>query len=549
MYLMIDVVVNHYGWAGSGSTVEYRKMYPFTDRDYFHPYRKITSQDYLSNQTAVEQWVSSLVSVFGVDGLRIDTVKHVEKSFWPSFKSAAGVYALGEVFDGDVAYTCPYQEQLDGLLNYPLYYALTRAFRDTNGSMVSLGAALRTVQDSCRDPTLLGTFSENHDNPRFLSQRDDENAYTNVVVFTILAGGIPIIYQGQEQGFLGGKDPLNREALWTSGYSTKSPLYTVIASVNRIRNHEILASSEYLTTPTSVIYTDDHHIALRKGRLISVYSNEGSNAMASNFSLNNAGFRRNQPIVEILTCRNFTTDAQGNLQVSVLEGLPQIFQQQSDNDNMTIRSVASADVARTMKDEEAYPQLVDLENLVAVRKSITGSNLSMAHLDQIIAKTIDDIQKDDDPVHLKGNSALALKKLNGIRMEMMAFGGELSGVNTLIEQTIISSCGKMEIAIENTQALPEHDWSIPLANFTVGSSVFSNTTSKHRLTLTCTQQDPEKFSLFDGPLNLQIEDEKLGFNINAILGLDWVPTQKKVHLVYDLFAEPSLWDKKDKLRT
>ncbi|KAL8786566.1 MAG: hypothetical protein Q9213_002703 [Squamulea squamosa] len=349
MYLMIDIVVNHYGWAGNGSTVEYRKMYPFTDRDYFHRYCKITSQDYLSNQTAVEQcwlgddtvslpdvdttntfvrqtyndWVRSLVSVFGVDGLRIDTVKHVEKSFWPSFKSAAGVYTLGEVFDGDMAYTCPYQEQLDGLLNYPLYYPLTRAFQDTNGDMTSLGAALTAIQNSCRDSTLLGTFSENHDIPRFLSQRNDRNVHMNVVIFTILAGGIPIIYQGQEQSFSGGNDPANREALWTSGYSTKSPLYTVIASVNQIRNHEVFASPEYLTAPTAVIYTDNHHIALRKGELISVYSNAGSNATASNFTLKNSGFQRNQPIIEVLTCRNSTTDAQGNLPVSVQEGRPQ----------------------------------------------------------------------------------------------------------------------------------------------------------------------------------------------------------------------------------
>lgn len=56
-----------------------------------------------------------------VDGLRIDTVKHVQKSFWPGYNSAAGVYCVGEVFDGDPAYTCPYQSYLDGVLNYPMY--------------------------------------------------------------------------------------------------------------------------------------------------------------------------------------------------------------------------------------------------------------------------------------------------------------------------------------------------------------------------------------------------------------------------------------------
>lgn len=84
-------------------------------------------------------WVGSLVSNYSskqpidsfgtnfwlivndkVDGLRIDTVKHVQKAFWPGYNKAAGVYCVGEVFDGDATYTCPYQEVMDGLLNYPM---------------------------------------------------------------------------------------------------------------------------------------------------------------------------------------------------------------------------------------------------------------------------------------------------------------------------------------------------------------------------------------------------------------------------------------------
>jgi alpha-amylase len=82
-------------------------------------------------------WVGSLVSNYSskhssspfnnsntdttqVDGLRVDTVKHVQKNFWPGYNKAAGVYCIGEVFDGDAQYTCPYQEVMDGLLNYPM---------------------------------------------------------------------------------------------------------------------------------------------------------------------------------------------------------------------------------------------------------------------------------------------------------------------------------------------------------------------------------------------------------------------------------------------
>lgn len=47
-------------------------------------------------------------------------MKHVQQDFWPGYNDAAGVYAVGEVFDGDPSYTCPYQNYLDGLLNYPM---------------------------------------------------------------------------------------------------------------------------------------------------------------------------------------------------------------------------------------------------------------------------------------------------------------------------------------------------------------------------------------------------------------------------------------------
>ncbi len=49
---------------------------------------------------ALHQWISTMVRHFEIDFLRIDTVKHVRKSFWPDFVAAAGVPAMGEVLHG-----------------------------------------------------------------------------------------------------------------------------------------------------------------------------------------------------------------------------------------------------------------------------------------------------------------------------------------------------------------------------------------------------------------------------------------------------------------
>lgn len=41
-----------------------------------------------------------MVTTFQIDALRVDTLKHVRKDFWPDFVNAGGVAALGEVLHG-----------------------------------------------------------------------------------------------------------------------------------------------------------------------------------------------------------------------------------------------------------------------------------------------------------------------------------------------------------------------------------------------------------------------------------------------------------------
>lgn len=48
----------------------------------------------------LHEWVAHLVRSFHVDAIRVDTVKHVRKDFWPGFVRAAGVAAVGEVLNG-----------------------------------------------------------------------------------------------------------------------------------------------------------------------------------------------------------------------------------------------------------------------------------------------------------------------------------------------------------------------------------------------------------------------------------------------------------------
>lgn len=171
---------------------------------------------------------------------------------------------------------------------------------------------------------MLGNFIENHDNPRFPSLTNDISLDKNVIAFIFLADGIPIIYEGQEQRYFGGNDPHNREAVWLADFSTKAILYSFIASLNQLRNQAIYKSPEYLTDKASVIYLDNHNIAMRKGWIVSVYSNQGADSPDYSLVLSNTAYEANQTLLEILTCNNITVDATGNLSVAMTQGLPRV---------------------------------------------------------------------------------------------------------------------------------------------------------------------------------------------------------------------------------
>lgn len=80
-----------------------------------------------------------------VDGLRLDTAKHVGKSFWASFTSAAGVFSTGEVFDPDAGFVCDYQNHMPSVLNYPAYYAFNSFLSSTSGNTRSLLNAISNL--------------------------------------------------------------------------------------------------------------------------------------------------------------------------------------------------------------------------------------------------------------------------------------------------------------------------------------------------------------------------------------------------------------------
>ncbi|KAK0851648.1 hypothetical protein LTR03_003905 [Friedmanniomyces endolithicus] len=352
MYIMLDLVVNHFGYAGPGWDVDYSVLNPFNDRKYYHNYCTVDDPGNATNtevcwlgdwkvsladlrtedadvQAMFGDWIEQMVANYSIDGLRIDTSINVEPSFFPGFMDSAGVFAVGEVMQGDDSLACKWADAIGSILNYPIYYTLTRAFKSTQGSIGDLVATIKSAKANCKDTTVLGSFSENHDVPRFANYTDDMALAKNIITYTFLADGIPIIYQGQEQHMNGGISPyMNRAPLWKTGYDTTAPLYQHIATLNTFRQHVIKQSANYTTFVNEVIYQDLHSLGMRKGptgeQVITVLNNNGVTAAYFLLEMTGHGFKPGTHLTEIQTCASITINETGFLNVPMFAGTPKI---------------------------------------------------------------------------------------------------------------------------------------------------------------------------------------------------------------------------------
>ncbi|KAL8800036.1 MAG: hypothetical protein Q9200_007373 [Gallowayella weberi] len=347
MYLMVDIVINHFGVAGPADAVNYSSINPFNRQSDFHPLCFVSDWD---NQTEVEKcwlgsqehplidintelpsvrqtyksWIQELISNYSIDGFRIDTVKHVEKDFWSYFQAAADIYTLGEVASSDIDYVCPYQQHLNGVLNYPLYHQLADFFSNSSKGTADLASHIKDTNTTCKDPTLTASFSENHDQPRFANLTADMALAKNMIAFTMLADGIPIIYSGQEHHLAGGNDPYNRESIWQQGYHTDTILYKFIKRLHRIRKHAMATLSR--NPLAEILYTDHKTVVLRKGSVVTLYTNRGASSAAFRLRIGSTGFAANSSVMEVLsTCRTVRVAGDGYLDVVVREGSPMVF--------------------------------------------------------------------------------------------------------------------------------------------------------------------------------------------------------------------------------
>ena len=284
IWVMVDVVANHVGPVGTN----YSQIYPFNSSDHYHSNCDINWNDQGSvencrlaglpdlNQSNgfvrqyLKDWVKGIVNTYGFDGIRIDTIPEVPKDFWGEYGAAAGVFQMGECFNGDPAYVGPYQQSLTALFNYPMFYTISDVF-GAHKSMTAIANRYDQESGKFSDIDALGVFVDNHDNARFLNRYSGNRVgLKQAQVFALTSRGIPFTYYGTEQYYAGGNDPQNRESLWQD-MNTGSDFYKLIATVNAQRKASAIWENQLVQR-----YKDDTFYAYSRGEFLVALTNSGN---------------------------------------------------------------------------------------------------------------------------------------------------------------------------------------------------------------------------------------------------------------------------------
>ncbi|QQR72613.1 MAG: DUF3459 domain-containing protein [Holophagales bacterium] len=153
----------------------------------------------------------------GLDGFRLDTVKHVEHDFWKLHRTrtrqelGAGFFLLGEVWGGDAGVLDPWfaGDELDAGFDFG-FQGSALAFVRGRGRAVAFDRYLKS-RERVRPGYLLAHFLSSHDVPGALYQLDGDLALFRLAAFLqMTVSGIPVVYYGEEVGRRGGDWPDNR---------------------------------------------------------------------------------------------------------------------------------------------------------------------------------------------------------------------------------------------------------------------------------------------------------------------------------------------------
>ena len=270
-------------------------------------------------------WIGDL----GIDGFRIDTMKHVNDEFWQKFGPEVLAYAksqgkseffmFGEVFDTTRPFTSQFttRNKMQSVLDFPFQDA-ARNFASKGQPTAQLGTLFRDddwYTDADSNVYQLPTFLGNHDMGRigFFVNADNPGAAEAELVardrlaheLMYFSRGNPVVYYGDEQGFTGtGGDQVARQTMFASqvpdyldddllgtdrthaqdNFNTAHPLYTKIHGLAQLaEDHPALrngAHQDRYSSDAAGVYAFSRLLRTQQREYVVVLNNSESEKSA-----------------------------------------------------------------------------------------------------------------------------------------------------------------------------------------------------------------------------------------------------------------------------
>lgn len=149
----------------------------------------------------------------GIDGIRCDAAKEIPHTFWNFLRKEIkkinpDFLLLAEVWDG-ANYLIPFfEDEFDICFDYPFYYAMLNYFNKGENNAIEriINKQIQIYPDNFQ----MVRFLSNHDNHRPISLFDnDTTKFLQALVLIFTLPGTPLVYYGDELGFIGKTPPEN----------------------------------------------------------------------------------------------------------------------------------------------------------------------------------------------------------------------------------------------------------------------------------------------------------------------------------------------------
>lgn len=217
----------------------------------------------------------------GAHGYRFDAAKHVPGWYLKSFQDAVGVPTFGEAWFGAPEDLAPYQENLWGVEDFGLYYAMLGVFVDGNSFQEIHNVFNKDTL--YRNPRQLVIFLETLDTNRFLTEcGGDMDKARLAFTFLLTVRGTPMLFYGTEQGMTGVADKtkdVHRRMM--IGWDKSKLLYKLIQKLCRIRHeHPVLRTGEQIELGWGAdFYSFGRSLGTKENEVVVVFNNSQSGKM------------------------------------------------------------------------------------------------------------------------------------------------------------------------------------------------------------------------------------------------------------------------------